>query len=178
MKTIPLTKNRVAFVDDADFAKVSAYKWRLHFNGSGYYARAYLGRVDGKQTQRYLHRFLVTPPVGYEVHHLDGDGLNNQRDNLAFVTRQHHLSIGGKRRPNKSGYRGVTKRTDKRILSFRVQIMQNRQHVYGASFKTAEEAARAYDAKARELFGPLAYQNFPAEAAKQRDRGAQNGDEP
>ena len=33
-------------------------------------------------------------------------------------------------------------------------------------FDTPEEAARAYDAKARELHGPMTFQNFPLTAAE------------
>ena len=55
--------------------------------GSGYhYVR--LGQ-DGPQSS--VHRFVCIafhglPPVGKEVAHLDGDGLNNAADNLAWVT--------------------------------------------------------------------------------------------
>ena len=57
---------------------------------------------------------------------------------------------------NRSGYRGVT-RSGNRFVA-RVN-WQNVNHYLG-TFPTAIDAAHAYDAKARELQGALAFLNF------------------
>lgn len=65
------------------------------------------------------------------------------------------------RRDNKSGYLGVYLRECQR---WQCLITFNRKTIYLGSFATPEEAARAYDAKARELYGDKARLNFPHES--------------
>jgi hypothetical protein len=39
-----------------------------------------------------MHRAVIgEPPLGMEVDHIDGNGLNNCRDNLRFVTRRQNM---------------------------------------------------------------------------------------
>ena len=56
---------------------------------------------------------------------------------------------------NTSGYRGVSRR-GRRWLS---RIIYNRQHFSLGCFNTKEEAALAYNEKAKELFGEFAVLN-------------------
>lgn len=55
MREIPLTKGAVALIDDADFERVSAYKWTLDQNG-------YAVRKQTIERRQYrkvmLHRFI------------------------------------------------------------------------------------------------------------------------
>ena len=61
-----------------------------------------------------------------------------------------------------TGYRGVTRAGRK----FQVQVRSHGTLHYLGVFPTAEEAAHAYDQKARELHGEWAILNFPdSEAA-------------
>jgi hypothetical protein len=80
-------------------------------------------------------------------------------ENCRFVS--HGLSARNKRlliRSNKSGYRGVCKQHKK----WKANIANNNEKYHLGSFDTAEEAAHAYDTKAKELNAghPL---NFPDE---------------
>lgn len=65
------------------------------------------------------------------------------------------------RKNTTSGYLGVHLREYQRWAA---QIKFNHQKIYLGSFATPEEAARAYDAKARELYGDKARLNFPHES--------------
>jgi len=181
MKSIPLTQNKVALIDDEDWSLVADLQWYAARRHKTFYAVAYVGLVDGKPGQKvFMHRLLTNAPKGKEVHHIDGNGLNNVRTNLEVLSRRDHQATYGPRKNNSVGYRGVLYRAPYRGRGafFIACIRRDRKPIFTKFFRTSEDAARAYDAKIRELFGPLAYQNFPAEAAKQRDRGAQNGDEP
>ncbi len=86
--------------------------------------------------------------------------MNNRRDNLRPANSSQNGSNRGKQRDNKSGYKGVCWSTkDKR---WRATIKLNRKGIYLGNFLTAEEAARAYDAAAREMHGEFACLNFPS----------------
>src|SRR5437660_1239073 len=85
MQTIQLTQGFVALVDDADYDRVSAYKWHVKRNrNNGMYAATTLPRVKGESRKKlWMHRFIkgVTDPK-VKVDHEDHNGLNNQRENL------------------------------------------------------------------------------------------------
>lgn len=96
---------RVYFPDAETFTLVSPedapaaflLRWHCHSpgkssigNGHGsagnkLYARASI-RVNGKSHDIYLHRFLFAVNDGMLIDHIDGDGLNNTRENLREVT--------------------------------------------------------------------------------------------
>lgn len=62
-----------------------------------------------------------------------------------------------------TGYRGVTSSGKK----FSAQVRWKGTLHYLGTFATAIDAARAYDAKARELHGALAILNFPDETTEE-----------
>jgi len=66
---------------------------------------------------------------------------------------------GIRRLGNTSGYVGVTRNQHG---GWNAQITVDKRNTYLGRFDTSEEAARAYDAKARELYGDTARLNFPA----------------
>lgn len=67
-----------------------------------HYKEYYLcvNKVNGKQ--RYEHVLLYETlvgaiPNGYIIHHIDGNGLNNDIENLQCVSRAEHTMIHGKK---------------------------------------------------------------------------------
>ena len=156
MKELQASKNMVAIVDDEDYAALSGLKWHAFMVHKTWYAAT--TQIDGKRT--YLHRVIMKPATGEEVDHIDGDGLNNQRANLRVCTHQQNQQ--NMRKPNiptYSIYKGVTKldRGGKKIWV--AQVKHNKKHIHCGNFETQEEAARAYNARALELFGEFANLN-------------------
>ncbi len=168
MKSIQLSQNKIATVDDADWNVVAGFRWYAVRRCHRFYAVASVAMTKRKIL---MHRLLTNPPRDKDVHHIDGNGLNNTRANLKVICRRDHISTYSTHKNNKVGYKGVIFRPPQRGRSafFIAHVMRNRKAVFTRFFRTAEEAARAYDAKMRELFGPLAYQNFPSDAGKVRD---------
>ena len=90
--------------------------------------------------------------------HINGEKMDNRIENLRLATASENMANTGPTKRNTSGYRGVC---ETRFGTFQASICCNRRHHHIGTFRTAEEAARAYDVKARELFGPYAKPNFP-----------------
>lgn len=105
-----------------------------------------------------MHRLILNAPHGTEVDHRDGNGLNNTRDNLRLAVGGQNKHNRGPLRNNKSGYKGVWQTKPNQ---WGVQITHNSVHIHVGVFTSPEDAARAYDAKAKELFGEFAWLNFP-----------------
>lgn len=157
MKTIPLTQGLVGIVDDADFERVSAYKWHAHKADKNFYPRHMFLR-SGVRVWERLHTFLM--PEAVSVDHIDGNGLNNQRHNLRPATSQQNR-WGFRRRTSKSSskFRGVY--WSKKRAKWVSQLTLDYKNLYLGIFENEEDAARAYDAAARRHFGEFASPNFP-----------------
>lgn len=158
----PLVLGKYALIDAEDAERVLAVNWVYEKNkrsGKEYVHRGAI--VDGKNTTVYLHRFVMNAPKGVHVDHKDNDGLNCQKHNLRLATAaQNHQNMKVDR-SSAVPFKGVTYcRRRNRRRRFRARL-------YGAGgaslgfFLTAEEAAKAYDAKAREMYGEFARLNFP-----------------
>jgi hypothetical protein len=161
-RTIPLTQGKETIVDMADYAKFCGENWAAHRNGSTFYAvRNAMGRAFK------LHRLIIAAPRGSIVDHINGDGLDNRRSNLRIVSSsensQNRRAVGGGPR-----FKGVSRRSG----GYGASIFYNGSRRWLGTFRTAEDAARAYDATALECFGEYARLNFPHPKVKQEQEGA------
>ena len=81
MKEINLNRGRVALVDDADYDRVNAHKWRVYNQGGSVCAARW--RDEGLGSRReVMHVFLLDPPHGSSIKHLNDNRLDNRRENL------------------------------------------------------------------------------------------------
>ena len=151
MKQIELTKNKIALVDDEDFDYLNQFKWYA-LNGK-YVSRAYTMK-NGKQRGLLMHRLIMNAPKEMEIDHINGNGLDNQRDNLRVCKKSENLWNSGKSKNNKSGYKGVC--WSKVIKKWRVQIMINGKLIYLGVFKNIKDAAMAYKEASLKYHGKFA----------------------
>ncbi len=120
--------------------------------------------AQNKPNQTQSHRFYLSKgrtASGLVVDHINHNGLDNRKENLRICTVAENCrnSRPSKRKNKLSKYKGVS--FDKKRKVYRVLIWHNKKQYFLGTFKNETEAAKAYDRKARELFGEFAYLNFP-----------------
>jgi hypothetical protein len=96
-----------------------------------------------EKTKLYkAHRLAVLYTDGHfppkDIDHIDGNGLNNRRDNLRKVSRQENNKNRPMQTNNTSGYVGVT--WNKRDQKWQVQIYVNEKNIHGGLFTDKKDA--------------------------------------
>jgi len=138
MKEIPLTQGKVAQVSDHRFDELSQWKWYTRVYKNTFYA----ARKENKKTI-FMHRHIMKTPDNMQCDHWDGDGLNNQDDNLRNCTVSQNQSNRKINRNNTSGYKGVSWNTYSN--SWHVSIMILGKRIFLGSFYDPKDAAIVYD---------------------------------
>jgi len=163
VKEIELTRGYVSLVDDEDYAGLAMHKWRAMIHRLTVYAVRSGPRGDEPRTTVYMHRVLLDAPRSAEVDHEDGNGLNNRRVNIRLCT----IAENGR---NMRKHRGVSRYKgvywDKRDQRWVANIHVNRRHICLGLHVVELDAARAYDAAAREHYGAFAAVNFPEDGER------------
>lgn len=154
---IRLTQGKVAVIDERDLEKISAHRWCAHKKRGKWRA---IARTGGATL--YMHRLIARPPNGRVVDHVDGDGLNNTRENLRICTGSQNLCNRGRQVNNTSGYKGVALHRPSGRWYAWIQYKNTRTCL--GCFGDPKDAARAYDRAAIQLHGRFAKTNEMAEA--------------
>lgn len=166
-KKIPLSNGDFVIVDDDDYPYLSRFPWRLNMEGNPV-------RSDMKAVIK-MTSLLMRGKQNHEIAHKNNDRTDCRKENLYYASHSHQAQRkkAGTGRTS-SRYRGVSfddykpkHVSDDYIVKkpWRAKIRKGKIYNIGR-FATEEEAARAYDKKARELYGDFAYQNLPDEGEK------------
>lgn len=113
-----LTKGYIGVIDRIDLDLIRGLKLYANVKQSLVYIRLW---KDGKNVD--LHRYLTKAQPSDEVDHLDGDGLNNSRQNLHVGSSKDNNNNRRMSIRNTSNYNGVT--DDKRSKGWRVRWYEN-----------------------------------------------------
>jgi len=137
--------------DECDHDLVMSVRW--HVRAADGYA---YGRI--RERNILLHRLLmgVTNPI-IHVDHINGNPLDNRRENLRLCNRIDNAKNRRVSKTNKCGYKGVHKKI--RTNHFVASITSNNKRVFLGSSLSADECARIYNYAARELHGEFAKYN-------------------
>ena len=152
---VPLTKGYEAIIDAADVPLISAWNWTTVVGRSNIYAfRSYW--ADKNKRTLYLHRAIMGEPEGFQVDHINGNGLDNRRANLRLATGSQNQHNRGANLHNTSGFKGVT--WHKEAQKWQAQVALGGKNKYLGRYNTAEAAHAAYaeaSAKYHGKFGRL-----------------------
>jgi len=162
-RRILLTQGKFAIVDQPDYERLAKYTWHAARHGRSCYAQRGTGSAKSGRRNKNLvmmHREILKVGEDEFVDHKNHNGLDNRRANLRIVEWQENCWNRRKRNTRcSSQYKGVM--WNKRWRKWEVRIGFNGKNIFIGYFDDEKEAAMAYDAKAKELFGEFAAPNFP-----------------
>lgn len=140
MKEIPLSNGMVVFVDDIDYPHLSLYRWFASGGRNTTYAAFHPPNTHKGVPSVRMHTLLMNPQKGFQVDHIDGNGLNNQRDNLRIVSvRENHWNYHNVKKTSK--FPGVCSKGNNRWVSS-IRIDGKVKHL--GYFETEESAFKKY----------------------------------
>ena len=156
-RTIDLTNGHVAVVDRDDHEWLAQWKWYAWEHRHTFYARRN-GRA-GESPIVAMHVAILAPGDGFQVDHINGNGLDNRRVNLREATHSQNQWNRGPSCRNTSGFKGVGWHKARR--EWRARIKVEGRDIHLGWFGSALDAARAYDEAAATYHGEFAWRNLP-----------------
>jgi hypothetical protein len=157
--TIAIRHNVACLIDEEDLELVSRFIWFADRRKFVAYAKTLSRRVNTT-----MHRLVMKAKKGQQVDHINGDGLDNRKQNLKLSTGSSNQQNAHNKRRSISGYRGVYPSSNNK---WRTQLTHKKKRYHLGVYETTLEAAIAYDNAADSLYGPFGYRNFPTLVSKE-----------
>lgn len=134
-KTLRTSCGKTIVVDDDVYEWAKDMNWRCSIG----YART-SRNIDKQQVTSRLHHMIVGKPVGKMViDHINGDRLDNRRENLRIVTQSMNRLNSKIDARNTTGLTGVS--YDAKKSKYRATINYKHQALWLGYYDTKEEAA-------------------------------------
>lgn len=133
-------------VSECDYEWLSGFTWNV--NGAGYVQRNF--RTNGKPDSIRMHQMILgifKRGKGKAIDHINGDKLNNKRENLRIVSVSQNLA-------NRKS-KGVRKKNG----AWEAYICVDGQYCYLGMHKNKSEAERIFVSKHKEVHGEFSYFN-------------------
>lgn len=155
---IHLSQGKRTIIDAEDAEWAEQFNWSL--NTKGYvFRRARRGEDRPYGSSILLSREVMKCPEHLWVDHVNHDVRDNRRNNLRCATISENAGNMRMQKRNRAGRKGVRLVVSTNKWSARIQ--RDGKNIHLGCFTTPDEAARAYDAAAKEMFGEFAWVNFP-----------------
>lgn len=157
MKKIQLTQGKFTIVDDEDYIELNKYNWCVSKGRNTLYA---VRRCSNKVIR--IHRILLDCPENNMVDHINGNGLDNRKENLRICNKSQNNGNSKLRVDNTSGFKGVF--YHKSTKKWTSQIKINGKRKYLGLFTDKLEAKEAYEKEAKKHLS-----EFYSEGIKYKD---------
>lgn len=153
MKIIKTHCGAECLVDDLDYPLFSKYRWHL----SGRYpSKVVYDKITKKKTKVKMHQMILSCPLGMVIDHINRNPLDNRRENLRICTSSQNSMNRAASKNNPARYKGVHCHKDGYYVA---SIKGKGKSWHLGFFATPIDAAKAYNDKAKVLFGEFAYLN-------------------
>lgn len=172
---VPLTRGMVALIDAEDAPKVFTHKWKAQPSDGRWYATRNRYQRGGGYKRICLHNVILEVPANRYVDHRNGNGLDCRKINLRAATRLQNMANTRMPSSNTSGFKGVCRKKGGVKKPWLARVRTEGRTILETYHATAEEAARAYDAKVKEVWGDFAWLNFPPKGHVQSGYLAERG---
>lgn len=136
-------------VDKEHFDYLNKWKWYAHKSRNTFYAERTERTVSGKRILVQMHHEIIGKKEGLVVDHVNGNGLDNRRENLRLITNRQNTQNRHTERDSK--YPGVGWSKYNKKWCARIRINNDRLHL--GYFINEADAYRAYCDASKEITG-------------------------
>jgi hypothetical protein len=151
MKSMQVSGYEVLVDDVHENLLVSGFAWSVSTKDNLHYLRRNTKSNGSGKSKEFLHRLILDCPEGMMIDHINGNGLDNRTQNLRICTHSENMRNRRRHKNNKSGYKGVYQDCRRKRNQWRAQIKFEGKKISIGSYKTPEEAHKAYMVLAKKL---------------------------
>lgn len=142
MNKLKLTQGKYAILDKEDYENLKKFKWHYgEYGKTGYAKRLIWDKKNKKSKIVRMHHFVLPLRKGYMVDHINGNGIDNRRNNLRLVTKSQNMMNSGVRKNSTTKVTGVS--WHKQIKRWRAYISINKKQISLGTYLSLEEAIKA-----------------------------------
>jgi hypothetical protein len=141
------------FIDEEDIPLAIKYNWHVQFDGYNFYCRrnAYDNSKKSGRAVITMHREIMGFPKGKLIDHINGNSLDNRKENLRICTNTENCRHCRKQRNSKMKYKGITKIINGSGWVARIGV--NNKRIYLGYYNTEEEAYAVYCKASKKYHG-------------------------
>ena len=163
---VPLTQGHMCAVDPNVADRMLAFNWSAKITPVSthvvYAVREYSKAEQELYGRRFcrMHRWIMGEPFGQTVDHINGDSLDNRRENLRVLSQADQSRNSRHHKIGASGYRGVSMDKKAKINPWRAKISHGNRTVNLGCFATVIDAAIAHDEAVVKFHGECGITNY------------------
>jgi hypothetical protein len=149
----PKYGKHIVLIDDLDYNLIKDFKLSVAKRKYTFYVTVSFGKIS---KQKLLHRYLLNLNNRNQmVDHVNGNGLDNRRENLRIFKNNQNTRNAGKHKTNSSSkYKGVSWCNTRNKWEANIKV--NYKKKFLGYFESEIEAAKKYNIAAIKYFGEFA----------------------
>lgn len=157
-KKIRTQDGLTVLVDANDYDWLIQFQWSARGGKRIKYAYTSLP-FHGKTIVVKMEHLIMEVPTGFVCDHINHSGMDDRKKNLRICTHRQNMWNSRPSKTSSSKFKGVS--WSKEHKRWRAYARPSHKYIHLGEFGDEVDAAKAYDAKAKELYGEFACLNFP-----------------